>query len=142
MNIPAIATDIASRVPAMASDSPINNAWLIESLIRQHVTQTKRPESVMAAIIRTVADHYGLTVAEMLCRNRTARVSTPRQIALTLARELTDQSLPAIARTFMRDHGTVIHANRAIRNRCETDRHFARDVDYLKGLCVSHINEI
>lgn len=62
-------------------------------------------------IMEVVADHYAIKIAEMKSKRRTRNITFPRQIAMYLARELTDGSLPEIGDIFGgRDHTTVIHA--------------------------------
>ncbi len=70
----------------------------------------QRPPSI-GDIKAAACEHFGLTADELLSSSRTPRVAWPRQIAMYLARELTDESLPAIGRQFGgRDHTTVMHA--------------------------------
>ncbi len=65
---------------------------------------------------------FGLTPDELLSSSRAARVSWPRQVAMYLARELTNESLPAIGRQFGgRDHTTVMHAHRRTSARIDDD---------------------
>jgi chromosomal replication initiator protein len=65
----------------------------------------------IAAIQRATCEQFGLSEDELRSPDRTRRVSWPRQVAMYLARELTDHSLPAIGREFGgRDHTTVLHA--------------------------------
>lgn len=65
----------------------------------------------IAEIQRAVARHYGLTVRDLLSAKRAKHVARPRQVAMYLARRLTDQSLPAIAKRFGdRDHSTACWA--------------------------------
>lgn len=62
-------------------------------------------------IQKTVADYYRIKIAELLSKKRTRNITRPRQIAMTLARELTTMSLPEIGNAFGgKDHSTVIHA--------------------------------
>lgn len=62
-------------------------------------------------IQKTVADYYRIKIAELLSKKRTRNLTRPRQIAMSLARELTTMSLPEIGNAFGgRDHSTVIHA--------------------------------
>jgi len=62
-------------------------------------------------IQQVVADHYGLDVSELKVKKRTRAVAFPRQVAMYLARELTNYSLPRIGEEFGgRDHTTVMHA--------------------------------
>ena len=64
---------------------------------------------------KTVADFYKIKVADMYSKKRPASIARPRQIAMYLAKELTQKSLPEIGELFGgRDHTTVLHACRKI----------------------------
>ncbi|GAB4211485.1 MAG: chromosomal replication initiator protein DnaA [Rhodoferax sp.] len=66
-------------------------------------------------IQKTVADYYKIKVADMFSKKRPASIARPRQIAMYLAKELTQKSLPEIGELFGgRDHTTVLHAVRKI----------------------------
>jgi chromosomal replication initiator protein len=66
-------------------------------------------------IQKTVADYYKIKVADMYSKRRPANIALPRQIAMYLAKELTQKSLPEIGELFGgRDHTTVLHAVRKI----------------------------
>jgi len=66
-------------------------------------------------IQKTVAEYFKLRVAELLSKKRTRSIARPRQIAMALAKELTNHSLPEIGDAFGgRDHTTVLHACRKI----------------------------
>lgn len=66
-------------------------------------------------IQKTVVDYYHLKMAELLSKKRTRNLTRPRQIAMSLARELTTMSLPEIGNSFGgKDHSTVIHACKTI----------------------------
>ena len=66
-------------------------------------------------IQKTVADFYKIKVAEMYSKRRPASIARPRQIAMYLAKELTQKSLPEIGELFGgRDHTTVLHAVRKV----------------------------
>ncbi len=67
------------------------------------------------SIQKTVADYYKIKVADMYSKKRPASIARPRQIAMYLAKELTQKSLPEIGELFGgRDHTTVLHAVRKI----------------------------
>ena len=67
-------------------------------------------------IQKTVADYYRIPVSDLLSNSRLRTLSRPRQMAMTLTKELTDLSLPDIGEAFGgRDHTTVMHACRKIR---------------------------
>lgn len=73
-------------------------------------------------IQKTVADFYRLKVVDLLSKKRTRVIARPRQIAMSLARELTQLSLPEIGNAFGgRDHTTVLHACKTIESLRNTD---------------------
>ena len=83
-------------------------------------------------IQKTVADYYKIKVAEMYSKKRTRIVVRPRQLAMALAKELTQFSLPVIGDAFGgRDHTTVIHACRKIEELRGLDPNIARDFNLL-----------
>ena len=85
------------------------------------------------AIQARVAEHYGLSLADLLGPGRTRAVARPRQVAMYLAKTLTERSLPEIGRSFGgRDHTTVMHGVRRIEALRASDERIARDVDALR----------
>ena len=84
-------------------------------------------------IQRHVADHYNLRMTDMLSPRRARPVARPRQIAMYLAKALTEHSLPEIGRKFGgRDHTTIIHGVRKIEELMAGDRQLAGDIETLK----------
>ena len=68
-------------------------------------------------IQKTVAEYYHIKLVDLLSKKRTRNLTRPRQIAMSLARELTSMSLPEIGKAFGgKDHSTVIHACKTIEN--------------------------
>jgi chromosomal replication initiator protein len=105
------------RVTAFAS---LNNSEvdrdLAETVLKDLITDEGAQEITSAQIIAATADYFNLTVDELNSKSRTRTLVTARQIAMYLLRELTDMSLPRIgAELGGRDHTTVIHAERKIR---------------------------
>jgi chromosomal replication initiator protein len=83
-------------------------------------------------IQKVVADYYGLQIKELLGAKRTRSLARPRQMAMALAKELTEHSLPEIGDAFGgRDHTTVLHACRTIRTLMETDGKLKEDWEKL-----------
>ena len=79
-------------------------------------------------IQKTVADYYKIKVSEMYSKKRVRSLARPRQVAMALAKELTAMSLPEIGEAFGgRDHTTVLHACRKVRELIESDQLIARD---------------
>ena len=83
-------------------------------------------------IQRVVAEYYKIKVADLLSKRRSRSVARPRQVAMSLAKELTNHSLPEIGDAFGgRDHTTVLHACRKIRELQESDGDIREDVRLL-----------
>jgi chromosomal replication initiator protein len=83
-------------------------------------------------IQKTVADYYKIKVSEMYSKKRTRNVARPRQIAMALAKELTQLSLPDIGDAFGgRDHTTVLHACRKITDLKTINGEISRDITSL-----------
>lgn len=83
-------------------------------------------------IQKTVADYYKIKVADMYSKKRARIVARPRQIAMTVAKELTQLSLPDIGEAFGgRDHTTVLHAYRKIMELRTSDPSINRDYNTL-----------
>jgi len=86
-------------------------------------------------IQKTVAEYYKLRVHDLLSARRSRSIARPRQVAMSLAKELTNHSLPEIGDAFGgRDHTTVLHANRKIAELRETDARIRED--YLRLLRI------
>ena len=83
-------------------------------------------------IQKTVADYYKIRVSDMHSKKRSRAVARPRQVAMALAKELTQLSLPEIGSNFGgRDHTTVLHACRQISKLRDTVPEISRDVSFL-----------
>ena len=89
-------------------------------------------------IQRTVAEYYKIKVADLNSRRRNRSVARPRQVAMALAKELTNYSLPEIGDSFGgRDHTTVLHACRKIRELRETSSDIHEDYKNLLRLLTT-----
>jgi chromosomal replication initiator protein len=86
-------------------------------------------------IQRIVAEYYNIKHSDMLSKRRNRTVARPRQMAMSLAKELTQHSLPELGDFFGgRDHTTVIHACRKIDELKETNADLAEDYRNLSRL--------
>ena len=86
-------------------------------------------------IQKTVSEYYKVSLSDLLSKSRSRSVVHPRHIAMYLAKELTEKSLPEIARAFgNRNHTTVMHAYRKIRGLLETDIKINDECNNLKRL--------
>jgi chromosomal replication initiator protein len=83
-------------------------------------------------IQKTVADYYKIKVADMHSKKRTRVIARPRQVAMFLAKELTNMSLPAIGEAFGgRDHTTVLHGCRTVTELRLADQQLNHDLHVL-----------
>ncbi|MCL6638578.1 MAG: chromosomal replication initiator protein DnaA [Firmicutes bacterium] len=95
---------------------------LAASVLKDIFSSNKPKQITIDLIQMTVAEHFGVRLEEMKAKKRTRAVAFPRQIAMYLARTLTDASLPKIGAAFGgRDHTTVLHACDKIKQDLEED---------------------
>jgi chromosomal replication initiator protein len=105
------------RVTAFASLSkrPVD-LGLAEEVLRNVIPNETGPEITAPAIMLETAKFYSVTIDDLTGQSRSRTLVTARQVAMYLCRELTDLSLPKIGELFGgRDHTTVMHADRKIR---------------------------
>ena len=105
------------RVTAFASlnRQPVDVA-LAEMVLKDLITDDGAQEITSSQILVQTAEYFKLSMEELCSKSRTRTLVTARQIAMYLCRELTDMSLPKIGQELGgRDHTTVIHADRKIR---------------------------
>ncbi len=89
-------------------------------------------------IQKEVAEYYQIRTSDLLSSKRSRSIARPRQIAMTLAKELTSHSLPEIGAGFGgRDHTTVLHANRKVKELRETDPRISEDYSNLLRILSS-----
>jgi len=89
-------------------------------------------------IQKTVAEYYKIRVSDLHAKSRSRQVTRPRQVAMALAKELTDHSLPEIGDAFGgRDHTTVLHACRKIAELSTTEARIKEDYDNLMRILTT-----
>ena len=105
------------RVTAFASltRAPVELA-LAEEVLRDFIPDGTGPEITADQIMASTADYFGVSLEDLRGHSRSRVLVNARQVAMYLCRELTDLSLPRIGQAFGgRDHTTVMHADRKIR---------------------------
>lgn len=105
---------------------------LAETVLKDYITQEDTPEITATDIMGQTAAYFGLTMEDLCGSSRSRTLTTARQIAMYLCRELTDLSLPKIGQEFGgRDHTTVMHANKKIRTQMAERRNLYTQVTEL-----------
>ncbi|WP_066567571.1 chromosomal replication initiator protein DnaA [Snodgrassella sp. CFCC 13594] len=98
----------------------------------QDILAVNHKPMTLEHIQNTVSKFYGITISDMMSKKRTRNLARPRQMAMTLAKELTNLSLPAIGSGFGgRDHTTVMHAVKSIGKLRKDDAETAKAYDTL-----------
>jgi len=106
---------------------------MVEGLLRELLHEEGRYSINIDAIQKKVAEHFDIRLADMTSRRRPEHIAFPRQVAMFLARQMTESSLSAIGDAFGgRDHGTVLHACRLVKDRMEVDADVRQVVSYLE----------
>jgi chromosomal replication initiator protein len=106
---------------------------MVEALLHDVLHEEGRFSINIDAIQKRVAEHFDIRLADMTSKRRPENIAFPRQIAMFLSRALTESSLNAIGEAFGgRDHGTVLHACRLVKDRMEVDASVRQVVLYLE----------
>jgi chromosomal replication initiator protein len=106
---------------------------VVENLLREILHEEGRLSISIESIQKKVAEHFDIRLADMTSKRRPENIAFPRQIAMFLARTMTESSLSSIGEAFGgRDHGTVMHACRLVKDRMEVDANVRQVVSYLE----------
>jgi chromosomal replication initiator protein len=104
-----------------------------ESLLREVLHEEGHHPISIEVIQKKVAEHFDIRLADMTGRRRPENIVFPRQVAMFFSRRLTESSLSAIGEAFGgRDHGTVLHACRLVKERMEVDPRVRQEVHHLE----------
>ncbi|MHC1768542.1 MAG: chromosomal replication initiator protein DnaA [Verrucomicrobiia bacterium] len=106
---------------------------MIEALLHDVLHEEGRFSVNIETIQKRVAEHFDIRLADMTSKRRPENIAFPRQVAMFLSRQLTESSLNTIGEAFGgRDHGTVLHACRLVKDRMEVDQSVRQVVLYLE----------
>jgi chromosomal replication initiator protein len=106
---------------------------MVENLLREVLQEEGKTIVSIDLIQKRVAEHFDIRLADMSSKRRPENIAFPRQIAMFLSRQLTESSLNTIGEAFGgRDHGTVLHACRLVKDRMEVDSNVRQVVSYLE----------
>jgi chromosomal replication initiator protein len=106
---------------------------VVEGLLREILHEEGRFSISIEVIQKKVAEHFDIRLADMTSKRRPENIAFPRQIAMYLSRQMTESSLNTIGEAYGgRDHGTVLHACRLVKDRMEVDANVRQVVSYLE----------
>ena len=106
---------------------------VVEGLLREILHEEGRQTISIEIIQKKVAEHFDIRLADMTSKRRPENIAFPRQIAMYLSRQMTENSLSSIGEAFGgRDHGTVLHAHRLVKDRMDVDPNVRQVVSYLE----------
>jgi chromosomal replication initiator protein len=106
---------------------------VVEGLLREILHEEGRFSISIEVIQKKVAEHFDIRLADMTSKRRPENIAFPRQVAMFLSRQMTESSLSSIGEAFGgRDHGTVLHACRLVKDRMEVDANVRQVVSYLE----------
>lgn len=104
----------------------------VETLLKDLLEKEQKKTVTIDIIQRKVAERFDIRVLDMTSKKRPSHIAFPRQIAMYLSRELTQISLSEIGDLFGgRDHGTVIHACKTIKDRMDQDPDIRQSIQSL-----------
>lgn len=109
------------------------NLELAQAALKDQLVGKEKPSITMEYIRKTVADHFKVSVEDLISKKRSQSIVTPRQIAMYLCRKLMSVTLPDVGAFFGgRDHTTVIHSCNKIANELEMDEKMQLIVEELE----------
>lgn len=126
--------ELEGALHRLAANSRLMRRSITLDMVQQSLQDlwTPRSQVTLDIIQKLVAEYFEISVAEMRSEKRQRKIVRPRQIAMSLAKELTQHSLPEIGRAFGgRDHSTVIHSYKTITKLKTDDQQIKHDYDKL-----------
>ncbi len=128
--------EVEDRLLQTLMESVPDNVREIEGAIKSFKISgevpVKEEVSSIEKVISAVASHFGLSAQDLKGSSRSRRVSQARQVAMYILRKVFKASLPEIARTFSKDHSTVIHAIRKVEEERRRSRKFDNILCFLE----------
>jgi chromosomal replication initiator protein len=104
----------------------------LEYLLRDTLDQEKKHSISIDGIQKSVAEHFDIRVGDLVGPKRPQNIAWPRQIAMYLARTMTESSFPVIGDAFSRNHATIVHACQLVERRQTEDIKLKQTISLLK----------
>ena len=106
---------------------------IAEKELQNIIAPDKPKEITPQLIIEVVAEHYQISIDQMVSKARSNSIAKPRQIAMYLCKNMTDTGLQAIGALLGgRDHSTIIHGANKIEDECKTDKELRMQIEAIK----------
>jgi chromosomal replication initiator protein len=104
----------------------------LEYLLRDTLDQEKKHAISIESIQKTVAEHFDIRLGDLVGPKRPQNIAWPRQVAMYLARTMTNQSFPVIGDAFSRNHATIVHACQLVERRQTEDLKLRQTLSLLR----------
>ena len=108
------------------------NIEALEYLLRDTLDQEQHEALTIETVQRTVAEYYDIRLGDMTSKQRPQSIAFPRQVAMYLCRDMTENSLPSIGNAFGRNHATVLHAFRLVTEKMKANPSFRQEIASIK----------
>jgi chromosomal replication initiator protein len=109
----------------------------LEYLLRDTLDQEKRHAVSVESIQKAVAEHFDIRISDLVGRKRPQNIAWPRQVAMYLSRNMTNQSFPVIGEAFGRNHATIVHACQMVEQKQTEDLKLRQTLSLLRQR-ISH----
>ena len=110
-----------------------------EELLHAQLTAESQDRDIRPeAIQQLVANHFGITLSDMLGKGRSRHIADPRMVAMYLCRKLTRLSSNEVGEIFGRTHANVLHAEKSIPEKCASDDLLRRSLTQLERQLQKH----
>lgn len=117
----------------MNHTNTIDMAFALESFKDDKIVKNPKSALTKELILKTTAEFYYLTISQLISKNKTRKLTTPREMCMYLMRELLDITFAEIGATFSnRDHSTVMKACARVENKIKKDTDYKLAIDKLK----------
>lgn len=135
--------DLEAAVEQLCTYAQLTGSHISEAMVLAALKTLGTPASQdgvdLQSVVETTAAYFGLTADDLSGRKRTKEVAHARQVAMYLARSLTDASLPQIGSALGgRDHSTVVHGCNRIADLVTSDVNVNKDVEEIRGALTAH----
>lgn len=104
-------------------------------------TASRDAIATLKIVCDEVCRHFNVTMEILGRKSREQSIAMPRQIVFYLSREFSDITLQSIGNAFRKNHGTVMHGCRKVRNRIQTDTRFAAALENLRSTVESRLKK-